>query len=213
MSISGAIGPVVLMPRSATHIAFSGLLIAAVAAVGSQPQWAMQSAHFVLAGAVGFPIGGVHQLLEGLGVAFTEQIAGLLPAEDVARRHAPRRALVFLVAGEEVQEEAGMHEVPLLALAERKDVAEQLLGLGAVEEVLLVGRTLIGITGRHRDADAELGGEVEELGDLLGRVAVEDGGVDVDGEAAGLGRLDRGDGAIEHALLRNRLVVMVLSNT
>jgi hypothetical protein len=32
-----------------------------------------------------------------------------------------------------------MHEVPLLALAEREDVAEQLLGLGAVEEVLLVG--------------------------------------------------------------------------
>jgi len=42
-----------------------------------------------------------------------------------------------------------MHEVPLLALAERKDVAEQLLGLGAVEEVLLVGRTLIGVTRRR----------------------------------------------------------------
>ena len=35
MSISGTIGPVVLMPRSDTHIAFSGLLSAAVAAVGS----------------------------------------------------------------------------------------------------------------------------------------------------------------------------------
>src|SRR6201988_3456992 len=112
---------------------------------------------FVLAGAVGLPVGGLHQLLEGLGVAFTEQIAGLLPAEDVACRHAPGRALVFLVAGEEVEEQAGMHEVPLLALAERKDVAEQLLGLGAVEEVFLVGRTLIGVARRHRNAYAEFG--------------------------------------------------------
>jgi len=40
-----------------------------------------------------------------------------------------------------------MHEIPLLALAERKDVAEQLLGLGAVEEVVLVRRALLGIAG------------------------------------------------------------------
>ncbi len=99
----------------------------------------------VLAGAVGFPVRGVHQLLEGLGIAFAEQIAGLLPAKNVARGHAPRRALVLLVAGEEVEEQAGMHKIPLLALAHRKDVAEQLLGLGAVEEVRLVRRALIGI--------------------------------------------------------------------
>src|SRR6185369_2443325 len=102
-------------------------------------------AFFVLAGAVAVPVGGRHQFLEGLGVAFAEQIAGLLPAENVARRHAPWRAFVGLVAGEEIQEQAGMHEVPLLALAAGKYVAEQLLGLRAVEEVLLVGRTFIGI--------------------------------------------------------------------
>ena len=34
-SISGAIGPVVRTPRSATHIAFNGLTKAALAAVGS----------------------------------------------------------------------------------------------------------------------------------------------------------------------------------
>jgi hypothetical protein len=34
-SISGAIGPVVRMPRSATHIAFSGFFSDAFAAVGS----------------------------------------------------------------------------------------------------------------------------------------------------------------------------------
>jgi hypothetical protein len=40
-------------------------------------------------------------------------------------------------------------------------------------------------------------------------VAVEDGGIDVDGEAALLGRLDRGHGAVEHALLRHGLVVVL----
>src|SRR6185312_5887000 len=64
----------------------------------------------------------------------------------------------------------------------------------------------------HGNADTEFGGEVEELGDVLGRVSVEDGGVDVDGKAARLGGLDRGNGAIEHALLRYRLVVMVFQS-
>ena len=60
-----------------------------------------------------------------------------------------------------------MRQVPLLALAEREDLAEQLLGLAAVEEVLLIGRPLIGVAGRDRDADAELFGEIEELGDVF----------------------------------------------
>src|SRR5207248_9912126 len=108
------------------------------------------------------------------------------------------------------EEQAGMHEIPLLALAECEHVAEQPLGLGAVEEVLLVRRALIGVARRHRDADAELGGEVEELCDVFRGMAVEDRGVDVDGEAALFCSLDRRDGAIEHALLRYRLVMVVL---
>ena len=103
-----------------------------------------------------------------------------------------------------------MHEVPLLALAEREHVAEQLLGLGAVEEVRLVRGALIGVARRHRDADTEFGSEVEEFCDLFRRMAVEDGRVDVDGEAARFRSLDRGNGAVEHALLRHRLVVVVL---
>src|SRR6516164_9272247 len=139
-SISGASGPFVRTPRSATHSALRGLRNAAFAAVGS---------FFVLAGAVAVPVRRLHQFLEALGVAFAEQITGLLPAEDVARRHTPWRAFIALVAGEEVEEQPRMHEVPLLALAEREHVAEQLLGLGAVEEVFLVGSALIGITRRH----------------------------------------------------------------
>ena len=103
--ISGAISPSVLMPRRPIIIACErmlhhrvggGRLVAAMGhAVG---------AFFVAAGAVGVPVGVFHQFVEGLGVAFAEQIARLLPAEDVARRHAPRRAVEFLVAGEEVEE-------------------------------------------------------------------------------------------------------------
>src|SRR5215475_4544830 len=57
----------------------------------------------VIAGAVGVPVGFLHQLLERLRVALAEQIAGALPAEIVSRRIAPRGATVGLVAGEEVE--------------------------------------------------------------------------------------------------------------
>src|SRR5579862_913715 len=107
----------------------------------------------VLADAVLVPLGVFHQLLEGLHVTFAEQIAGLLPAEDAAQRHRPRRALVSLVAREEVEEQRGLGELPVLAaIAARKDVAEQLLGAVAVEEAVLVRRALIGIAGRDGDA-------------------------------------------------------------
>ena len=99
-------------------------------------------AFLITAGAVRIPIGRLHQLLERLGIAFAEQIAGFLPAEDIARGHAPRRAVEFLIAGEEVEEHARMSEIPLLALAQREDLAEQLLGLAARQEVLLIGSAL-----------------------------------------------------------------------
>ena len=103
-----------------------------------------------------------------------------------------------------------MGEVPFLALAERKDVAEQLLGLAPIEEVLLIGRALVGIAGRDRDADAEFFREVEERCDVLGGMAVENRAVDVDGKALGLRRLDGGDRLLEAALHAHRLVVVLL---
>src|SRR5207302_1294536 len=119
-------------------------------------------------------------------------------------------AMRFLIAGEEVDEHAGMHELPALALAKREDLAEQLLGLAARKEVLLVGRALVGIAGRDRNADAEPFAEVEELRDVLGRMSVEDRRIHVDGEATRLSGLDGGDGAFEAAVHANRLVVMFL---
>src|SRR5262249_16554284 len=102
------------------------------------------------------------------------------------------------------------HEVPLLAFAERKDLAEELLGAAPAEEVLLVGSTLIRVAGRDRDADAELLGQIEEGRDVLGRMALEDRAVDVDGETLGLRGLDRVDRLLEAALETHRLVVMML---
>ena len=99
--------PSVRTPRKAVHRALEriadrgmrrGRLVAAMGhAVG---------AFLVAPGAVGIPVGRLHQFLEGLGVAFAEQIAGLLPAEQIARRHSPGRAVVFPVAGEEIEEQA-----------------------------------------------------------------------------------------------------------
>src|SRR5262249_8611908 len=107
----------------------------------------------VVADAVAVPGGVLHQLAEGRGVAFAQQVAGLLPAEHRARRVAPRRAMIGLVAGEEVQEHHRLAErPPAPALAARQDAAEQLLGPGAIEEVLLVGRPLVGVARRYGDA-------------------------------------------------------------
>src|SRR5260370_30696590 len=143
-------------------------------------------AFFVGTGTVGLPIGGLHQLRERLGVAFAQEVARLLPAENVARGHSRRCAMVGVVAGEEIQEQGRMDEVPALALAVGEDLEEQLLGLAAIEEVILVGRPFIGIAGRDRHAYPELLRQVEEGGDVLGGMPVEDRGIDVDPKAPGL---------------------------
>src|SRR5215470_8787224 len=69
-------------------------------------------AFFVIAGAVGVPIGLLHQLLEGLRKALAKQIARPLPAKIIARRIAPRGAVIGLVAGEKIEEQTGLVERP-----------------------------------------------------------------------------------------------------
>src|SRR5262249_4565535 len=102
-----------------------------------------------------------------------------------------------------------MHERPALPFAARKYVAEQFFGLSAIEEVLLVGGTLIGIARRDRYPDAKLLRVIEKGVDVFGRVSVIDRGVDVDRKTFRLGGLDRGYRAIEYARLADRLVVML----
>src|SRR5581483_5265222 len=53
-------------------------------------------AFLIVDNAVVVPRRALDELLEGLHIAFADQIAGLLPAEDGARRHAPRRAFEAL---------------------------------------------------------------------------------------------------------------------
>src|SRR4029077_12189607 len=103
-------------------------------------------AFLVIAGAVAVPLGLFHQFFEGLGVAFAEQITRPLPAEHGACRSATRRAVIGLIAGEEIEEEARLEDRPFaVALRQFEHIAEQLLGSRAVQEMLLVGRALVSI--------------------------------------------------------------------
>src|SRR5262249_47156067 len=149
--------------------------------------------------------------LEAAHIAFAEEITGLLPAEDVARRVRPGRAVIGLVAGKEIEEQRGLAEAPLARLVAAEDVAEQLPGLLAVEAMLLVGRALTGVARRDRQhADADIvHAVVEELRHPLGIGVIEQGGVGVDAEALGLGEPDRLDRLVVDAVLANRLVVML----
>src|ERR1700694_2767288 len=102
----------------------------------------------IISGAVGIPIRFLHQLAEGLGIALAEQIAGALPTEHGAGRIAPGRAMVFLIPRQEVEEQTGLAERPGFAGATAtEDVAEQLLGFLAMEKMLLVRRSLVGVAG------------------------------------------------------------------
>src|ERR1700722_20058354 len=77
--------------------------------------------------------------------------------------------------------------------------------------MLLVGRALVGVTRRYRDAiDAELGHRIEESGDPRRVCVIEEGAVDRDAEALGLGRFERRDRAVIDAWLADRLVMHLL---
>src|SRR5260221_2643545 len=166
-------------------------------------------AFFVAASPVRVPVRGVHQFTERLGITFAEQVTGFLPTEYVAGGHAPRRAVIGLVSSEKVEIKVRVDEIPFLTLAHAEDLAEQFLGLSPTEEVFLVRRALVCVTRRDRHADAELLAVIEESRDVCGRVPVKDRGAHVDGEALRFGGLDGRYGAIEHARLTDRLVMVL----
>src|SRR4051812_10698752 len=78
--------------------------------------------------AVALPLGFANQLLEGVRISVLKQVAGLLPAEDVVRRHSPRCALIFPAPHKELQEKRAHVEFPLL-VAIAQDIAEEAAGL------------------------------------------------------------------------------------
>src|SRR6185295_859467 len=158
---------------------------------------------------VPFPGGLLHQLLERLGITLTKQVTGPLPTEHRSRRIAPRGARVALIARKEIQEQRRLKKWPRCRFRRMaEDVPKQLLGPCAVEKVLLVGSTLVGIPWRDRDAiDTQRLHIVEEPGNAIRLSIVEKRAIDVDAEAFCLRVLDRYDGLVVDALLANRPVV------
>src|SRR5580698_9779941 len=83
-----------------------GLITAAHHAVGAF--W-IAAARTIL-----FPLGGLHELFEGLSVTILQKVAGLLPAEDVVCGRAPRRAVVVAIAHEKLEKQGRHIELPTL---------------------------------------------------------------------------------------------------
>src|SRR5262245_36587811 len=82
---------------------------------------------FIIADAIGIPVGFLHQLLERADVALAQQIARPLPPEDVPRGIAPWCTVIGLVAGEEIEKERGLVEWPgFPAAATGENAAKQI---------------------------------------------------------------------------------------
>src|SRR5690606_24300884 len=117
----------------------------------------------VLAAAVLVPVGVLDQLPVRRHVAVAHQVAGALPAEQGVVGDGPGGAREVDLALEEVEEQRGVVQPPAPAVAARERLLEQLPGLLHAEEVLLVGRLLVGVGGRdHHLVDLEVVVEVVE---------------------------------------------------
>src|SRR5271156_3218838 len=166
----------------------------------------------ILADTVPLPLRILDERLVSRGIALVgEQVAGPLPAEQVVCGIAPRRALIGLIAGEEIQEQAGMIEGPGLARrapAALEDLAKELFARMPPQEYVLPRRMVIAVAGRDRDAlDAEAHHGVEEIGHPIRVLAVEQRAIDGDAKALAARELDGGDGLVVNALLAHGLVV------
>src|ERR1700687_392280 len=96
--------------------------------------------------AVVLPLGGLEKLLERIHVPVLQQVAGLLPAEDVIGRHAPRSASIGSLAHQKFEEQLRLVELPT-RFAIRQNGAEQAPRASPPEKVLLVWRLVVGIAG------------------------------------------------------------------
>src|SRR6266852_8267370 len=123
--------------------------------------------------AVILPLGGIEQLLERIHIPVLQQVAGLLPAEDVIGRHAPRSASIGSLAHQKLKEQLRLIELPA-SFAIGQNCAEQPPRASPPEEVLLIGCLVVRIAGgEHHAFDAQFHHLVEERADALGIGAVE----------------------------------------
>src|SRR5713226_6257627 len=133
--------------------------------------------------AVILPLSGVEQLLERVHVTVLQQIAGLLPPEDVISWHAPWSASISSLAHQKLEEQLRLVELPT-RFAIRQNCPEQAPRASPPEEVFLVGRLVVGIAGgEHHAFDAQLHHFIEKRADALRIGAVEQSCVRCDAEA------------------------------
>lgn len=130
-----------------------------------------------------FPSRIFHELFEGGDVAILEEIAGLLPAEDIVGGISPRGAVVIHVPLEELEEIRGEIEFPGL-LSVPEDLLKKFFRAVATEEMLLVGGFLVAVAGReHHALHFELHHFIEKLPDAVGICPFKKGGVGGDAES------------------------------
>ena len=95
--------------------------------------------------AVAFPSGVFHEFLEGVVVPLLQQVARLLPSEDVEGGTAPRSALKVALTHEELKKERAHVELPAL-LAIGKNHLKELIGLAATKKTILIGGLVVGVS-------------------------------------------------------------------
>ena len=90
----------------------------------------------ILTCAIVLPLRRFEQLAEGFRITFLQEIAGLLPTEDVIRRITPRRALIFFLPHQEIQEEGRLVELPS-CLGTTQDLRKEFPRPSLLQEMLL----------------------------------------------------------------------------
>src|ERR1700733_1169109 len=166
-------------------------------------------AAWVAADAVLFPLRLFYQRPVGRRVALvSEQITGSLPTEHVVGGIAPRRALIGLIAGKEIQEQTGMIEGPGASAPAPEDLTEQPLTGGAAEKHILLWRVLIAVSRGNRDAfDAKLHRLIKEISYAVGVFAHKQRAVDRYAKAFAARKPDCRDRLVIDSLLADRLIV------
>lgn len=86
------------------------------------------------------PIRFIQQRLKGRGIPFLrEEIARLLPSENISCRVAPGRTRVGLIPSQKIKKQRGVIKIPVLAFSEFKNFSEELNAACPLQKNLLLG--------------------------------------------------------------------------
>src|SRR5690242_17657005 len=114
-------------------------------------------AAWVFAPPILLPFGCLDQLLVGTGISIRHQVTGSLPAQHRIAGNAPGRAAKIDLTLQEVQEEWGVVQTPLLTPAIGERLAKDFPCPLDAKKMLLVGGFLIGVARRDlHDIDLHL---------------------------------------------------------